>query len=98
MATLKDINAHVLVPHCLAFMEQVHKQCRATHVAKALFQMFEQTLSDVLTTVWHQLLLENDDELPDLSDRTVDQFKWMIRYFIAEPITEEDQHNLAMQL
>ena len=25
MATLKDINAHVLVPHCLAFMEQVHK-------------------------------------------------------------------------
>ena len=63
-----------------------------------MFLNFHRTIANVFKPVWKRILEDHEDELQDMAQRTVDQFVTMIRLFIKEHATEEDQHELARQI
>lgn len=99
ISTLDSIDLHVLVPHCIKFMEKIKRVVtNQQHQGHAMFMNFSRTLSTSLVLTWDSVIFNFGGHLPALNNCTVAHFEVMLHHFIAAHSTGEDRSNLISQL
>jgi len=84
-----------ILPHCLMMKAKVEAAVsNDAHLGQSLYRVFPRTLSPVLRAVWPSII-EAD---PADTQNNTELFEQRIRDLIAVHATEDDRHDLVMQM
>ena len=90
---LRDLELAVMIPHCIEVKQKIDSAVStATHKGPSYFQVFPRTLSNVLLTIWTQLIADTEPSQDE------DGFTASLKAFIASHSTDEDRHELVNQI